>query len=145
MKEIFANSLCGIKHAVKRHIPLYVQHGIPDNQLTIRLHQYPRLVEAKYVTFYTLASVNKEGGKVPYQPLTVLIKVSWWRGIPWFIIIAVVVVIAILAYLAYYFKTKSDDTQTKLDFEMNDIRNIARVGFPDDSIENENLQDEEIR
>lgn len=116
--------------------------NIPDSYTTVDVGKYTELLEAKYVTFYTIASVNREGGRVPYQPLTVLIQTSWWRGIPWIIIILAFVIIAILGYVAFHYKTKSDDAQTKLDFEMNDIRNIARVGYADDSIEHANLQSE---
>ena len=91
-----------------------------------------------------MASVNRNGGMVPYQPLTIVMEQSYWRGIPWYIYVGIVMLIAALGLGVYYFRNKAEETQAKLDFEMNDIRNVARVAYEDDTLERDTLQNDNI-
>jgi hypothetical protein len=141
-RDVFANSLCGIKHATRRHEKIGTWNEITDNEITIDFNEQRDFKQVKYATFHVLASVNRNGAKVPYQALTIMVQQSWWSAIPWWIYFVVVIVVAMLGFFAFYFKTKAEDTQSKLDFEMNDIRNVARVGHSDDSLESENLSNQ---
>lgn len=139
VRDVFANSLCGIKHATRRNEKVATWSGISDNEVTIDFNDMKAFKQVKYATFYVLASVNRDGAKVPYQALTVMVQQSWWQAIPWWVYILVVILFAFLCFFALYFKTKAKETQTKLDYEMNDIRNVARVGYSDDSVEKDHL------
>ncbi|CAI2385317.1 unnamed protein product [Moneuplotes crassus] len=138
-RSIFTNSLCGLRHHRARHEPLYEEFGLYNQEKTFDLNQYPAIENERYVTFYFYASVNRDKAAVLFQPLTVSINVGWLGGVPWFIIFFAMLIIAALAYAVYYYKNKADTTQGKLDYEMNDIRNVARVPYADDTAENRSL------
>jgi len=141
-RDEFANSVCGIKHAVRRSKVLASWAGVLNNNVYLKLENFKDIAEQKYVTFYITAAVNRYGAAVPYQPLTIVMEYSWLGGIPWFIILAIITVIGALGYAVYYFRGKSAETQAKLDFEMNDIRNVARVPYSDDIVERATLHDD---
>jgi hypothetical protein len=138
--NIYMNSVCGMKHAEKRGEAELIERGNTDGKWKFNPRHNSFTRKGQYATFTVLASVNSKGAVVPYQPVRLWVGIPWWRTIPWTWYILFVLSIGGLGYAAYHYRKKADSTQKKLDFEMNDIRNVARVGYADDAMERDNLK-----
>lgn len=140
--SLYMNSVCGMKHAEARGQAELIERGNVDNswKFNPRHNEFTR--QGHYATFTILATVNKVGAAVPYRPVRLWVGIPWWRTIPWFYWVLFVVTLFGLGYSAYHYRKKAISTKNKLDFEMNDIRNVARVGYADDSVERDNLSND---
>ena len=133
-----------MKHAENRG-EVIIHWTVGGNELHLDMtKRYFEISSQKNVTFYVMASANRFGAAIPYQPTTIIIENASSGGYPWYIYAGIILLIAALAFGVYYFRNKAEVTQSKLDFEMNDIRNVARVSYEDDTVERANLQNDHI-
>jgi len=137
--SLYMNSVCGMKHAEARGQAELIERGNTENGWKFNPRHNKFTKNGNYATFTVLATVNKVGAAVPFRPVRLWVGIPWWRTIPWIYYILFFIIIGGLGYSAYHYKKKAISTQKKLDFEMNDIRNVARVGYADDSVEHQNL------
>lgn len=138
--NLFMNSVCGLIHAEARGEAELIERMITGNKFTFHPKENAFTKSNKYATFAVIASVNRDGAAIPYQPVRLHIATSKWRNIPFYVYLLVILMAVGLVYAACHYKRKAKITQKKLDYEMNDIRNVARMGFPDDHIEKANLK-----
>lgn len=97
----------------------------------------------KYASFVVIASVNREGGAIPYQPIIIQMSSPWWSVIPtliWIVVTMMCTGFCLSVIVLIYYRTKNKIMKSKLDFEMNDIRNVARVSYTDQNIESMSLK-----
>ena len=137
------NSVCGIKHAINRDEAELIESGIEGNSVEIKPKEHSFMKNNQYASFVVIASINREGGAIPYQQVTVYIAKPWWSLIPtiiWFVVMMMCTGFCISVWVLIYYRTKNKIMRSKLDFEMNDIRNVARVTYTDANIESMNLK-----
>lgn len=133
---LFVNSVCGIKHAVSRGEAELVVGGIPAYEVQINPRKNKFTSTNKYATYVIISTINNQGGAIPFQPVRMYVRIAWYHLIDWSDILIFSLVIGGLLFAAYYYRRKASITQSKLDFEMNDIRNVARVGYAEPEAQN---------
>ena len=132
------NSIWGINHAIDRNRAFLIKDGIGEKEYVVDLNEIdvPKdwgkdwIDEQDYLTFTGLAYVNREGAAIPFIPVTVENQFYGSYRIPAWVYILLILIMGGLLFAIFYFRKKAKKIQMRLDFEMNDIRNVARVGFP---------------
>lgn len=140
----FMDSVCGIRHAVLRDEAELIQSGIQEQTAVMETRKHPFTKKNSYATFILLASVDKEGGTIPYQRLRVSVAQPWWNLVPWYAWVIVWFIglgTLLCTVIVLYYRRKFKKTAAKLDYEMKDIRNIARVGYSDENVERVTLSE----
>lgn len=141
--NLFMNSVCGIKHAINRDEAELIESGIEGNSVEIKPKEHSFMKNNQYASFVVIASINREGGAIPYQQVTIYIAKPWWSLIPtiiYFVVMMMCTGFCISVWVLIYYRTKNKIMRSKLDFEMNDIRNVARVTYTDANIESMSLK-----
>lgn len=133
------NSVCGVNHAVRRKQAVLLKQGIKDNHYIVDFKEIEELKDQEEATFTVFAYINREGGAIPYQFLKINARSTFFGWIPFWVWMLLIIVIIGLIGGVFYFRRKAKKIQSKLDYEMNDIRNVARVGYSDDTIERQNI------
>lgn len=137
--NVFMNSVCGISHAVKRKEAVELSARIEKQKVVIDFNKHKNILKHDYATFTLIGYVGRDGGGIPYTPIIIDLKRSWLSMIPWWAYLFFILLVGGLVFAVYRLTRKIKRVQSKLDFEMNDIRNVARVGYADDSVEQERI------
>ena len=85
----------------------------------------------KYYYVNVLANVPYDNAKISYTPTEIFFEE---KGTSMFVLILALILIIFLGYAVYYLYNKYAVTKKRLDYEMEDVRNMANVTKTDEQI-----------
>jgi len=141
----FMDSVCGILHAVKRGDAELLYENIQGNSVLFKTvhHDDIRYNKMTYATFMVTVGIDRDGGMIPYQSTQIYVGQPYWNRFTYFELILIFLLVVIIIGVGsgcWYYRRKAKSTQARLDFELNDIRNVATVGYQADSVERVGLK-----
>ena len=114
-------SVCFLVHNTNREFG-------QTNKTSIKAKMRPN----KYYYVNVLANVPYENAKFAYTPTEILFEEG---GMSKFVIVLGLILIIFLGYAIYFFYKKYAATKKRLDYEMQDVRNMANVSKSDEQID----------